>query len=218
VAPKSFLLSDPLRDYVVGHSAPLDDVARDLIAETAALGDIAGLQIAPEQAAFMTLLTRAVGARTAIEVGTFTGLSALAVARGLPADGLLLCCDVNDEWTSIGRRAWQRAGLSGLIELKIGPAIDTLRSLPEQPAYDLAFLDADKSGYADYYDELVPRLRAGGLLLVDNTLAGGRVVDDGSDEGNVAAIRAFNDKTAADPAVETVLLPVADGLTFVRKR
>ncbi len=217
MSPKSFLLSESLHDYLVEHSAPLDEVTRDLIAETAALGDIAEMQTAPEQSVFMTVLTRALGARDAIEVGTFTGLSALAVARGLPDGGRLLCCDVSEEWTAIGRRAWERAGVSDKIELRIGPALETLRSLPAQPAYDIAFLDADKSGYADYYDELIPRLRAGALLLIDNTLAGGNVLEANAG-GNAPVIRAFNDKVNADPITETVLLPIADGLTVVQKR
>lgn len=218
MSPKSFLLDDTLARYLVEHCEPLDDVQRDLIEETAALGAVAGMQIAPEQGAFMTLLTRVLGARRAVEVGTFTGYSALCIARGLGPDGRLLCCDVNEEWTAIARRAWARAGLDDRIELRLAPAIETLRSLPTDDPIDLAFIDADKQSYAAYYEELVARLRPGGLLLADNVLWGGAVVDPSADDPDVRAIRAFNDLVTADPRVEAVLVPVADGLTVARKR
>src|SRR5688572_12322917 len=141
---KSFFLSPEIHDYLLTHSDPLDDVQRSLIEETKALGDISVMQIAPEQGAFMTVLTRLLGVRNAIEVGTFTGYSALAVARGLPDDGRLLCCDVNEEWTAIARRHWEKAGVAAKIDLRIAPALDTLRSLPREESYDLAFIDADK--------------------------------------------------------------------------
>ena len=142
--PKSFFLTKPVHDYLVAHAPPLDDVQRDLIAETEALGGISMMQIAPEQGAFMTLLTRLIGARHVIEVGTFTGYSAISIARGLPEDGTLLCCDVNEEWTAIARKYWERAGVDDKIELRIAPAIETLRSLPPGERFDLAFIDADK--------------------------------------------------------------------------
>ena len=218
--PKSFILTPDLHAYLVAHGGEPDDVQRALIEETSALGDVAGMQIAPEQGAFMTLLTRAIGARRAIEVGTFTGYSALCIARGLPEDGYLLCCDVNEQWTAIGRRHWQRAGLADRIELRLGPALDTLRALPLEPAFDVAFIDADKPNYWPYFDEVVQRLRAGGLVLVDNVLWGGRALappaDDDTEE--TRAIREFNDRVARDPRVEAVMLPVADGLTIARKR
>ncbi|HEV2087308.1 MAG TPA: O-methyltransferase, partial [Cryptosporangiaceae bacterium] len=211
-------LSEELHEYLVGHGTPMDDVQRDLIAETAALGDIAWMQIAPEQAAFTTILTRLLGVRFAVEVGTFTGFSALAIARGLAGGGRLLCCDLSEEWPSIARRYWDRAGVADRIDLRIAPAIQTLRGLPAEPHVDLVFVDADKTGYPDYWEELVPRMRPGGVLLVDNVLAGGRVLDAGSDDENVRAIRRFNQRAAADERVEVVLLPIADGLTFARKR
>src|SRR5215211_3753797 len=141
-APKSFFLTKPVHDYLVAHAPPLDDVQRDLIAETEALGGISMMQIAPEQGSFMTVLTRLIGARHAIEVGTFTGYSSLSIARGLPDDGTLLCCDVNEEWTAIARKYWERAGVDDKIELRIAPAIETLRSLPAGERFDLAFNDA----------------------------------------------------------------------------
>ncbi len=215
--PKSFLLTPDLADYLVAHGTPPDALQRDLIAETAALGAVAGMQIAPEQGAFLTLLTRAVGARRAIEIGTFTGYSALCIARGLPDGGRLLCCDVSEEWTAVGRRYWDKAGVGDRIELRIGPGLDTLAQLRDDDVFDLAFVDADKPNYANYFDALVPHIRPNGLLLVDNVLWHGAVVDPKADDDNTKAIRAFNDKIAADPRVETVMLPVADGLTLARR-
>jgi caffeoyl-CoA O-methyltransferase len=214
--PKSFALSPAVHEYLVAHGTPPDSVQQDLIEKTLALGDIAMMQIAPEQGAFMTVLTQLIGARRAIEVGTFTGYSALCIARGLPADGQLLCCDVSDEWTALGRPAWEKAGIADKIELRIAPAIDTLRALPNEPAYDLAFIDADKPSYADYFEELVIRIRPNGVILVDNTLWGGSVADSSVTDDNTNAIRAFNDKVAADARVDSVLLPISDGLTLLR--
>jgi len=220
MTPRSFLLTPELGDYVRATSEPPDDVAADLLAETAALADRgevpATFQIAPEQGAFMQLLTRALGARRAIEIGTFTGFSALCVARGLPDDGSLLCLDVSEEWTAIARRYWARAGLADRIELRLGDAHESLRALPAEPTFDVAFVDADKTGYADYVDELHPRMTGNGVVLLDNTLAGGRVLDPQSD--NERAIADLNTALAADPRWETVLLPLADGLTMLRKR
>jgi caffeoyl-CoA O-methyltransferase len=159
VAPKSFLLSAELSGYLVGHGTPPDAIQLALIEETRELGAVSGMQIAPEQGAFLTLLTRLVGARSAVEVGTFTGYSSLCIARGLSADGHLLCCDVSDEWTSIARRAWDSAGVAARIELKLAPAADTLRALPAEETIDLAFIDADKPGYAVYYEEILSRHR-----------------------------------------------------------
>jgi len=153
-----------------------------------------------------------------VEVGTFTGYSALVVARALPHDGTLLCCDVSEEWTSIGRRYWDEAGVGDKIDLRIGPAVDTLRALPEAEQFDVAFVDADKSNYANYVEELLPRLRRGGLIMVDNTIWGGSVVDDSVTDKDSAAIKAFNDAMANDARVECVLLTIRDGLTLLRKR
>jgi caffeoyl-CoA O-methyltransferase len=216
--PKSFLLSDDIHRYLVEHSTPLDDVRRRLVEETETLGGIAVMQVAPEQSVFLTLITQLVGARSAIEVGTFTGLSALCIAQGLAPGGRLLCCDVSDEWTSIARRYWKEAGVADRIELRLAPAIETLRSLPRDADVDLAFIDADKGGYVGYWEEIVPRVRPGGVVLVDNTLQGGAVVDSAATANSVIAIRKFNDHAVADPRVELVLLPVSDGLTMAVKR
>ncbi len=156
--PKSFFLTPEIHEYVVAHGTPPDAVQQALIDETAQL-PMAMMQISPEQGAFMTMLTRLIGARRAVEVGTFTGYSALSIARGLPDDGHLLCCDVSEEWTSIGRRAWTAAGVADKIELRLAPAADTLRALPDEEYVDLAFIDADKPSYPVYYEELLRRLR-----------------------------------------------------------
>jgi caffeoyl-CoA O-methyltransferase len=215
--PKSFFLSPAISDYLIAHGTPPDELQNRLIAETKTLGAVAGMQIAPEQGAFLTILTELIGARQAVEVGTFTGYSALCIARGLPTSGHLLCCDVNEEWTSIGRRYWAEAGLSDRIELRLGPAGDTLAGLPPDASFDLAFIDADKPNYGLYYDEILSRLRSNGVILVDNVLWHGAVVDD-SHDANVDAIRAFNDRIAADDRIEAVMLPISDGLTLIRKR
>lgn len=218
-APKSFHLDPAVHEYLLAHGARPDPILTELIEVTRErVPDLSIMQIAPEQGAFMELLTRALGARRASEVGTFTGYSALCVARGLPDDGRLLCCDVSEEWTSIGVPFWERAGVAHKIELRVAPALETLRSLPPSPDTDLAFIDADKGGYAAYYEELLPRLRPGGLLLVDNVLWMGRVADPQIRDEQTDAIRAFNDKVAGDERVESVMLPISDGLTIVRKR
>ncbi|HEU5309348.1 MAG TPA: O-methyltransferase [Acidimicrobiia bacterium] len=216
-APKSFFLTPEIHEYVVAHGTPPDTVQQALIAETAEL-PMAMMQISPEQGAFMTLLTRALGARTAVEVGTFTGYSAIAIARGLPDDGHLLCCDVSEEWTNVARRAWVDAGVDGKIDLVLAPAADTLRGLPDEEHLDLAFIDADKPAYPTYYEEIVRRLRPNGVILVDNTLQGGRIVDAAQQDDSVVAMRAFNDMVAADPRVDAALLTIGDGLTMLRKR
>ena len=216
--PKSFFLTKQVHDYLVAHAPPLDDVQRDLIAETAALGGISMMQIAPEQGAFMTLFTRFIGAHSAIEIGTFTGYSSLSIARALPDDGSLLCCDVNEEWTAIARKYWERDGVSGKIELRIAPALDTLRSLPSREQFDLAFIDADKTNYENYYEEVLTRLRRNGAILVDNTLWGGAVVDPKASDDQTNVIRAFNRMVASDERVESIILTVGDGLTLIRKR
>jgi caffeoyl-CoA O-methyltransferase len=217
-APKSIRMTAELHAYLVSHGTPPDEIQRALIDETLALGDISIMQITPEQGAFMTLLARILGARHAIEIGTFTGYSALCLARGLADDGELICCDVSEEWTSVGRYYWEKAGVAHKIDLRIAPAIETLAQLPREPSFDLAFIDADKLGYVAYFEALLPLVRKGGVILVDNVLWMGTVVNSAVDDENTSAIRKFNDLVAADPRVECVMLPIADGLTFLRKR
>ncbi|GAB3816160.1 class I SAM-dependent methyltransferase [Micromonospora zhanjiangensis] len=210
-------LTDELHSYLVAHGTPPDEIARDLYDETrAVLPEDADMQIAPEQGAFLTFLTRLLDVRQAVEVGTFTGTSALAIARGLAAGGRLTCFDISEEFTSIARRYWDRAGVADRIELRIGPAAEQLRTLPAEPHLDLAFIDADKTGYPIYWAELVPRMRSGGVILVDNVLRGGRVLAP-QNEGD-RAIAAFNDAVRSDERVDLVMLPVADGLTLARRR
>lgn len=216
--PKSFHLSPEIHAYVLDHSSPIDEIHQDLIAETAELGGISMMQISPEQSLFMTMLTRLIGARNAVEIGTFTGTSSLAIARGLPEDGTLLCCDISNEWTAIAQRYWVRAGVEAKITLKIGPAADTLTALPATPQFDLAFIDADKPGYVAYYEQLVPRLRPGGVILVDNVLWSGNVINADDSDQNTVAVRAFNDHVAADARVDCVMLAIGDGLTFITQR
>ena len=217
-APKDMRLAPEIHDYLVSHGTPPDEIQLGLIEATQQLGGISLMQVAPEQGAFMTLLARSIGARRAVEVGTFTGYSALCLARGLPEDGLLICCDVSEEWAAIGSPFWKRAGVADRIDLRIGPALDTLRALPAAADLDLAFIDADKPSYPDYYDELLPRLRTGGLILVDTVLWSGRVADPAADDPQTVAIRKFNDKVAVDTRVDCVMLPISDGLTLLRKR
>ena len=214
--PKSFHLSPEIHRYIVSHGTPPDAIAEELMAETQKLGGISLMQIAPEQGAFMTLLARSLGVRHAVEIGTFTGYSALCVARALPDDGTLLCCDVSEEWTSVGRPFWEKAGVAHKIDLRIAPATETLQSLPRTPHFDLAFIDADKPSYETYFEELLPRMKPGAVLLVDNVLWSGNVIDENAQDENTVAIRAFNDKLAADDRVECAMLAISDGLTFIR--
>jgi caffeoyl-CoA O-methyltransferase len=215
--PKFTALDDALYDYLLAHRSPDDDVVRDLREETARLGSQAVMQISPDQATFLRLLVAATGARRAVEVGTFTGFSSLAIARGLPADGRLLCLDVSEEWTSIARRAWVRAGVADRIELRIAPAAETLRALPEEPVFDFAFIDADKKGYPVYWEEIVRRTRPGGLIAVDNVLWEGEVVRPEEQNEDAVAIRHFNELVLRDTRVESVMLAIADGLTLARR-
>src|SRR5216683_7612527 len=170
-------LDSKLYRYVVAHGHNDDPVLDELANETARLGPIGGMQISPEQGTLMTILARTIGARSAIELGTFTGYSAICVARALPPDGHLLCCDVSGEWTAIARRYWERAGLTGKITLKLAPAIETLTALPSGTTFDFTFIDADKVNYRNYYEECLKRTRPNGLLAIDNVLWGGSVID-----------------------------------------
>ncbi|MCF2527994.1 O-methyltransferase [Yinghuangia soli] len=214
---KTVAITDDLYSYILDHSTPPDEVQQDLIEQTHALGRTATMQIPPEQGTLLTLLTRLVAPRFAVEIGTFTGYSALAIARGLPDGGRLLCCDVSEEWTNVARQAWLKAGVTDRIELRIGPALETLDALPSHPHIDLAFVDANKDGYVAYWEALIPRMRPGGLVLADNVLYSGQVVDPAR-SGAAAEIHRFNEHVRADRRVESVLLPVADGLTLARVR
>jgi caffeoyl-CoA O-methyltransferase len=209
---------DPaIDDYLVAHSEPADDVLRDLAEETHRdLAPQSGMQISHDEGELLTMLVRLTGARQAVEVGTFTGYSSICIARGLPDDGHLLCCDVSEEYTGVARRYWERSGLADRIELRIAPAVETLQALPSEPYLDFAFIDADKTGYPAYVEEILPRLRPGGLMVLDNMLRDGRVLDPQSAEDR--AIHALNEALLADDRVDVVLLPVRDGVSLARKR
>ena len=205
-------------EYAAASSTPPDEhqIALQRLTEEQT-GAAAGMQIGDDQALLIEMIVRAMGAKQAIELGTFTGYSALAIARGLGPEGHLLCCDLSEEWTSMAREAWEAAGVSDRIELKLGPALDTLRSLPPGEHFDLAFIDADKTGYGDYYEEVLSRLRPGGLILLDNMLQSGRVIDPAATDDDVVAIRELNVKIAEDPRVRAVLVALGDGVSFVQK-
>ncbi len=218
MTPKAIGLSASLHEYLLAHGAGVDPVAQELIDTTVELGGVAEMQIAAEQGAFMTMLTRLLGVQFAVEVGTFTGFSAMSIARGLPEGAKLLCCDVSEEWTSIARAYWERAGVAHKINLVIAPAAETLAALPAEPTIDLAFIDADKPSYLRYYEEIVQRLSPNGIILVDNVLWDGQVADPhaiASGDQNLQAILEFNDAVVADPRTTQVMLPVADGLTLI---
>lgn len=209
-------MTPELHAYIVRHGTRQDDVLRRLAEETAGLGPIAMMQIAPEQGALLTLLARSIGARRAIEIGTFTGYSAISIARGLAEDGRLVCCDVSEEWTAIARKYFREAGLERRIDLKIAPALETVRALPMNQPIDFGFIDADKPSHAAYYEEILKRLRPGGLVVIDNVLWGGSVLDP--EEESARAIHALNREIAADPRVDIAMIPVSDGITIARKR
>ncbi|MGI8631040.1 MAG: O-methyltransferase [Solirubrobacterales bacterium] len=220
-------LDGELHDYLVAHGARQDEVLARVQAETQAMGEIAAMQIAPDQGALMTMLCRLLGASDAIELGTFTGYSAICIARGLAEGGRLLACELSDEYAAIAADNFRDAEVADRIELRLGSAADTLRALPDEPAFDFAFVDADKTGYPDYYEQLVPRMRAGGLIVIDNVLAAGYItasddkIRDTMGDARVAdvhAIRATNDRVTADDRVDTAMVGVADGLLLARKR
>ena len=204
-------------EYLIAHGTPPDAIYEAISADTGELGPWAAMQIGPDQYAFMRQLVALVGVDLAVEVGTFTGTSAAAIAAALRPGGRLVCCDISEEWTAIGQKHWAAAGLADRIDLRIAPALDTLRDLGDAPV-DFAFIDADKTGYLDYYEALVPRLREGGVLVADNVLWSGRIVDPGVTDDDTEALRRFNDHVAADPRVEKVMLAVGDGITICRKK
>src|SRR3954452_16472025 len=211
------IVTPAINDYLVAHSEPADDVLRDLAEEThRELGGRATMQITHDEGELLTMLVRLTGARQAVEVGTFTGYSSICIARGLPSGGHLLCCDVSEDYTAVARRYWERAGVTDRIELRIAPAVETLQTLPAEPHLDFAFVDADKTGYASYVEELVPRLRPGGLMVLDNMLWSGEVLDPRDDNGR--AVADLNDALVADDRLDVVLLPVRDGVSLARKR
>jgi caffeoyl-CoA O-methyltransferase len=211
-------ITEELAAYVVAHAGGRDDALTEVERETAALGGLAMMQTSPEQAALLELLARMLGAEQAIEVGTFTGYGAIRIARGLAPGGSLICCELEHRWADVARRNVDAAGVGDRVEIQLGPALDTLRALPTEPAFDLAYLDADKTSYPAYYAELVPRLRPGGVLAIDNVLMSGRILDPAEDDAGARAVADLNDDILTDDRVDSVLLGMADGLTLVRRR
>jgi len=215
---KYLSLNDRLYRYVCACRSHADDpILQALRRETETLGDISRMQISREQGDFMTLLVAAIEAKTAIEVGTFTGYSAICIARGLPARGRLICLDVNAQWTAIARKYWARARVQNKIELRLGAAISTLKKLERNLTLDFAFIDAAKEEYDAYYELILPRVRRNGLILFDNMLWGGRLSEGRIKQAGGRAIDKLNRKLARDKRVESVLLPVADGIQLCRK-
>ncbi|MFI5977807.1 DUF2218 domain-containing protein [Streptomyces sp. NPDC051452] len=208
-----------VEEYLLSHHTPTDDVLGELaIATREAAADAAHMQVSSDEGTLLTMLTRLTHARFAVEVGVFTGYSTLCVARGLAEGGRLLACDTSEEWTAIGRPYWERAGVADRIDLRIAPALQTLRTLGPEPVIDIAFIDADKDNYPAYYEEIVRRLRPGGLVVLDNVFLGGRVLDPAYQEGHHLAMRRLNDLITADERVDAVMLPVRDGITIARRR
>ncbi len=220
MSTRTLSLDDRTYDYLLRVSSRESEVLAELRAETAQM-PMSRMQISPEQGQFLALLAEMIGAKHAIEVGTFTGYSALAVAAVLPAGGKLIACDVNEEWTSIGRRYWERAGVASRIDLRLAPALETLGQLAKEGregSFDFAFIDADKGNYGEYYELCLRLLRQGGLIAVDNTLWGGDVADPENLEPDTVAIRALNDKLGKDERVSVSLVPIGDGVYVARKR
>ena len=219
MSSRTITMTDPIYAYLQEHSLREPEVLRALREETSGI-KMAVMQISPEQGQFMALLAKLIGAKRCIEVGVFTGYSALSVALALPADGRIVACDVSEEWTSMARRYWKRAGMDAKIELKLAPAVQTLDALLAAGGagrYDFAFIDADKTNYLEYYERILKLLRKGGLMTIDNTLWSGKVADPTVTEADTVALRALNDFVHHDARVDMSMLPVGDGLTLVRK-
>jgi predicted O-methyltransferase YrrM len=217
---KTLELTPAVYEYLLGHSLREHPAQRELRDATAKI-EHGGMQISPEQGQLMALLVKLLGARRTIEVGVFTGYSALAVALALPADGRVVACDVSEEWTAIARPFWEKAGVAGKIDLRIAPATRTLDALIAEGGegtYDFAFIDADKTRYDEYYERCLRLLRAGGLVAVDNTLWSGAVADPSVKDADTMALRALNDRLHRDDRIDLSMLPVGDGLTLGRKR
>jgi predicted O-methyltransferase YrrM len=220
MARTSFGVSDDIHAYILRHGVREPAIFRRLREETAALPQ-AGMQIAPDQGAFLAMLVGIIAPKRALELGTFTGYSSLAIATAMPPDGVLVCCDVSDEWTSVARRYWAEAGVTERVDLRLGPALATLDALLAgggAGTFDFAFIDASKREYPDYHERVVQLLRQGGLAVYDNVLWGGSVVDESQADEDTVGIRRLNERIGRDERVEVSMIPVGDGLTLARKR
>jgi predicted O-methyltransferase YrrM len=215
MAGRAPFLPEKIARYIEEHSVREPAILRELRAATASV-PMSGMQIGADQGQFMALLVQLTGAKRCLEIGTYTGYSALAVALALPEDGRVVCCDINEEWTALARRFWEKAGVAHKISLKIAPALETLKTLPGP--FDFAFIDADKPNYAKYYERCLELVRKGGLIAVDNTLWSGWVADGKRRDADTRALRAFNDKLQRDERVAISLLPLGDGVTLALKR
>ena len=215
---KATAIEPAVSEYLARQRTPDDPILIELQEETHKLGRVGGMQVAPNQGQFLGLLVAATGARHVVEVGTFTGYSSLCMARRLPEGGKLICCDISAEYTDIARRYWQKAGVADRIELRLGPALETLRAMPGDEWIDFAFVDADKANYWNYVQELIPRLRQNGLIAVDNVLWGGSVTKLDDEGDTVVSIRRFNEEILKDDRVENLIVAIGDGLNFLRKR
>jgi caffeoyl-CoA O-methyltransferase len=211
-------LNDDLHAYLVDRGSRQDETLARVQAETAAMGSLSAMQIAPDQGAFMEILTRAIGAHEALEIGTFTGYSAISIARGLAPAGRLLCLELSDEYAETAARNLQAAGVADRVEIITGPAAETLRKLPDREHFDLVFIDADKTGYRVYFEEALRRTRPGGLILLDNVLQDGRVLNPDPDDESTNAIVTLNDELARDDRIDIAMVAIADGITIARKR
>ena len=215
MAGRAPFMSDKIARYVHDHSVREAPVLRELREATKSV-PMSGMQIGADQGQFMQLLVQAIGAKRCLEIGTYTGYSALAVALALPKDGRIVCCDVSEEWTAVGKPFWKKAGVDKKIDLRIGRALDTLKAL--KGPFDFVFIDADKSNYLKYYERCLPLVRRGGIIAVDNTLWSGAVADNSQTDADTVALREFNDKLHRDERVALSLLPIGDGVTLALKR
>jgi len=215
---RSFFLEDDLLDYIMLHSGPADQIQEALIEETVELGWVARMQISVDQGNFLTMLVKAIRPKFAVEIGTFTGFSSISIARGLPENGSLLCCDVSEKWTAIARTYWKKAGLNEKIDLVLAPAMETLDSLPEDTEIDFAFIDADKGNYKNYFEAVLSRLSDHGMIVIDNVLWSGRVIDERANDEDTHAIKDFNSHIRNDDRVTCTMLSIGDGVSLIQKK
>jgi caffeoyl-CoA O-methyltransferase len=215
MAGRAPFLPEKITRYIHEHAVREPEILRELRAATASVPQ-SGMQIGADQGQFMALLVQAIGARNCLEIGTYTGYSALAVALALPKDGRIVCCDISEEWTAVGKPFWKKAGVAHKISLRLGPALETLKKL--QGPFDFVFIDADKGNYDNYYEACLPMVRRGGIIAVDNTLWSGWVADSARQDDDTLALRAFNDKLHRDERVALSLLSLGDGVTLALKR